>query len=167
MSGRVRVGDVACSGREPSTASDALQEIVRTQLYGIRQVRYQTYHDDQAGAALRVSAQVLRAKGEDHLTPGMGHRHEVRLSWWAGVREVAYRVADGLEEEQREHAADAGVPGTVGHAEREGHACDGMDAQHERGVDPLQKDDADEAMIDGCSTKRRLGSESGAPTGRT
>ena len=80
---------------------------------------------------------------------------------------MAYRVADGLEEEQREHAADAGVAGTVGHAEREGHACDGMDAQHERGVDPLQKDDADEATANGCSTKRRLWSESGTLTGRT
>lgn len=63
---------------------------------------------------------------------------------WAGMG--THRVADRLEEEQREEAPHSGPAGSKRDAEREGHARDGVDAQQERGIDPSEEDHADEAV---------------------
>ena len=63
---------------------------------------------------------------------------------WAGMG--THRVADRLEEEQREEAPHGGPAGSKRDAEREGHARDGVDAQQERGIDPSEEDHADEAV---------------------
>ena len=62
-----------------------------------------------------------------------------------GAGEMTYRVADGLEEEEREQAPDASLSGGEGHAEGEDHTGDGVEAQQERGVDVPEEDHANEA----------------------
>ena len=61
--------------------------------------------------------------------------------------EWTYRVADGLEEEEGEEAANARLPRTEGDAEREGHAGDGVQTEHKRRVYPSQQNDSNEAGV--------------------
>ena len=63
------------------------------------------------------------------------------------ARGLTHGVADGLEEEQREEAADAGPPPCVADSQREGTARGGKDAQQKRGVHVVQKHDAHESRV--------------------
>lgn len=60
---------------------------------------------------------------------------------------MSYGIADGLEEEECEKAADACLPLRLGHPQTEPRAHGGVDCEHERRVDPVQYDHAHEAAV--------------------
>ena len=62
---------------------------------------------------------------------------------WAGMG--THRVADRLEEEQREETSDACTSWCKCHGKRKGGACDAVEAQHECWVDEVEEYDTDES----------------------
>lgn len=58
-------------------------------------------------------------------------------------------VADRFEEEEREEAPDARLAGRERDAEAEHGAPDPVQRQHQRGVDEVEQDHADEAVSRG------------------
>lgn len=56
------------------------------------------------------------------------------------------RVADGLEEEEREEAADTSISWAEGRSDGECTTCDTVDGEQQGRVNVVQENDADKAM---------------------